>query len=201
MKNKVKVRDCRKKDVFELQALVQELYVTDAGPHAQIPEVFLTFQALKARPKKGRLLVFERDAQLVGYAIIIFFWSNEFAGDVIDVDEILVTKCARGQGVGTAFFKWLGREYKGQSVGWSLQVKPGNKRAINLYEGVGFNCSSNWHMYRIFEWEKASIRKATSATTGGDERKGAKRLGMKPSVKKPAAATKRASVSRTRASS
>ncbi|MDZ4834667.1 MAG: GNAT family N-acetyltransferase [Candidatus Melainabacteria bacterium] len=168
MKNNVVIRDCKKADVPELQLLVEELYVTDAGPKAFIPDVSLTQKALKAGSKKGRLLIFERDGSIVGYAILIFFWSNEFAGDIVDVDEILVTRSARGSGVGTAFFSWLKREYKNQATGWSLQVKPTNKRAYKLYQAMGFRTSSNWHMYNIFAWDekKKAVPKKSSATNG-----------------------------------
>lgn len=171
MRNKVVIRDCKKADLIELQCLVEELYLTDTGPHAVIPQVQLTYRALKARPKKGRILVFERADRLVGYAIIVFFWSNEFGGDLIDIDEILVTKTARGKGVATAFFKWLVEQYKGQVLGWSLQVKPSNKRAFKLYERMGFRSSANWHLHNIFAWNKGTrsgrVRTSSATTSGG----------------------------------
>jgi len=181
MKNKVVIRDCKKADLTELQSLVEELYITDTGPKAVIPEVLLTYQALKASPQKGRLLIFEQAEAIVGYAIIIFFWSNEFGGDIVDVDEILVTKSARGTGVATKFFKWLAREYKGQASGWSLQVKPANKRAFKLYQSVGFRNSANWHMYNIFAWKNATLSgrvRITGVTTEGGKT-GAIKVGKK----------------------
>lgn len=171
MKKRVLViRDCKKADLPALQPLVDELYLTDTGPDAEIPDVQLTYKALKASPKKGRLLVFEQGGELIGYAIIIFFWSNEFAGDIVEIDEILVIDEARGMGVATRFFQWLTREYKGVAKGWSLQVKPSNKAALRLYEGLGFRYSANWHMHNIFAWNS---RRSKTATTGGGKRKSA----------------------------
>lgn len=170
MAKKVVIRDCKKADLIELQLLVEELYITDTGPQADIPEVSLTYNALKASPKKGRLLVFERAEQLIGYAIIIFFWSNEFAGDIIEIDEILVTEDARGMGVATAFFKWLTREYRGRAMGWSLQVKPSNKGAVRLYEDLGFRHSANWHLHNIFAWNKPARSRSGGATARGGKR-------------------------------
>lgn len=156
MNRKVIVRDCKASEIGKLQELVEELYYTDAGPDANVPDVAFTFRSLKKKPDKGRLVVFERDGELVGYAILIFFFSNEFGGDIIDVDEIVVTEDARGEGVGRAFFKWLGKTYK-KAVGWSLQVRPVNRRARRLYESVGFVTSANLHLYNIFAWNHGNM--------------------------------------------
>ena len=170
MAKKVVIRNCKKADLVELQALVEELYVTDTGPNADIPDVSLTYNALKASPKKGRLLVFEKADRLVGYAIIIFFWSNEFAGDIVEIDEILVTEDARGTGVGTAFFKWLTGEYRGRAMGWSLQVNPSNKGALRLYESLGFRHSANWHLLNVFAWNRPARKRSRGATARGGKR-------------------------------
>ncbi len=156
MTRKVEVRDCKKSDLKRLQELVDELYITDGGPNVNIPDIKVTFSALREKPEKGRLLVFDRGGTIVGYTILIFFWSNEFAGDVIDIDEILVTEAARGMGIAHAFFRWLKSTYKESAVGWSLQVRPVNKRAAKLYESVGFRSSANMHMYNLFCWNSES---------------------------------------------
>jgi GNAT superfamily N-acetyltransferase len=156
MKNKVVVRDCERTEIMKVQELVAELYYTDAGPRAHVPDVAVTYRALKAKPEKGRLVVFERGGELVGYAILIFFFSNEFAGDIVDIDEVLVTESARGEGIGRAFFAWIARTYK-KAVGWSLQVRPGNKKARRLYESVGFLTSANLHLYNIFAWDEPHL--------------------------------------------
>lgn len=164
MARKVEFRDCKKSDLSRLQSLVDELYITDAGPDVHIPDVKITYAALREKPEKGRLLVFDRGGTIVGYTILIFFWSNEFAGDIIDIDEILVTEAARGTGVAHAFFRWLKGEYKESAAGWSLQVRPVNKRAASLYQSVGFCPSGNTHMYNLFCWKSESPRKLQRRT-------------------------------------
>ncbi len=164
MARKVEVRDCKKSDLSRLQVLVNELYITDAGSDVEIPDIRVTYAALREKPDKGRLLVFDRGGNIVGYTILIFFWSNEFAGDIIDIDEILVTEAARGTGVAHAFFRWLKSEYKESAVGWSLQVRPVNKRAAKLYQSVGFRPSCNTHMYNLFGWNTDSAWKRQRTT-------------------------------------
>jgi len=154
MKSRHQFRDCKPSELGLLQELVEELYYTDAGPDVSVPDVSVTYRALKRKPDKGRLVVFQRDEEVVGYAILIFFFSNEFGGDLVDIDEILVTESARGEGVGKAFFKWLARTYK-KAVGWSLQVRPGNRKARRLYASQGFLASTNLHLYNIFEYNEA----------------------------------------------
>jgi GNAT superfamily N-acetyltransferase len=66
-----------------------------------------TFEEFETHPEKGRILVFETDAGLVGYAILVFFWSNEFGSDVIEIDELFVQEEYRGRGISTAFLVGL----------------------------------------------------------------------------------------------
>lgn len=161
MKRKTVFRDCVRSDLKALQKLVEELYYTDAGANADVPAISFTYRSLSAKPEKGRLVVFEQDGKLVGYAILIFFFSSEFGGDIIDVDEVLVTEEARGKGIGTSFFEWIGKTYK-RAVGWSLQVRPGNKKARKLYESVGFLTSANLHLYNIFAWNERHLLRGES---------------------------------------
>jgi GNAT superfamily N-acetyltransferase len=170
MKRKTVFRDCKRSDLKALQELVEELYYTDAGPNADVPAISFTYRSLSAKPDKGRLVVFESGGELVGYAILIFFFSSEFGGDIIDIDEILVTEAARGKGVGNSFFEWISKTYK-KAVGWSLQVRPGNKRARKLYESLGFLTSANLHLYNIFEWNDRHLLRGEAAKRKESSRK------------------------------
>lgn len=190
MKRKTVFRDCTKSDLKVLQKLVQELYYTDAGANADVPEIAFTYRSLSAKPDKGRLVVFEQNGELVGYAILIFFFSSEFGGDIIDVDEVLVTEDARGKGVGNSFFNWIGTTYK-KAVGWSLQVRPGNKKARKLYESLGFLTSANLHLYNIFAWNDRQLLRGEADKKKENSRKTTTGNRSANAVSKGSASTKR----------
>jgi GNAT superfamily N-acetyltransferase len=141
-------RACTQADLPVVRQFAKQMYLEDADAHSGSPDMDLTHKQLSSKPDKGQVLVFEKNGQLVGYAIIIFFWSNEFHGDVIDIDELYVDGPYRGTGVAREFFAWLEAAYP-ESAGMSLQVSHSNPRAARLYESVGFGTSRNRHMFRL----------------------------------------------------
>lgn len=132
-----------------VQGFVLSLYNQDLLETVMTPErVQRTFQELRLRPEKGRIIVFELDDQLVGYAILIFFWSNEFGGDFVEVDELFVAKEYRSRGIGAAFFRWLETEFRGKAVALGLQVALANDRAFEFYQRMGFDLSPDRHLWK-----------------------------------------------------
>jgi len=141
-------RACTRNDLEALQRLVQELYKSDPGEYPVEPDIHPTFAELKSHPEKGQIVVFQQGSELVGYAILVFFWSNEFGGDFIEIDELLVASRFQGQGVGKKFFKWL-ETFEHKCVGYALQVHPENERAIALYKSAGFAPSRSRYWVKI----------------------------------------------------
>lgn len=143
-------RDCRVEDLELLEKFVDSMYEEDKTAHSGTPQIRLSYAELTSKPDKGRLLVIEQNGKTCGYAILIFFWSNEFCGNIIDIDELYIEPAQRGQGIARDFFAWLAHEYKNNSSGWSLQVSDQNHRARKLYESLGFCSSPNQHMIKVF---------------------------------------------------
>jgi GNAT superfamily N-acetyltransferase len=109
-----------------------------------------TFKEFTLRPEKGRIIAFEMDNTVVGYAILVFFWSNEFGGDFIEVDELFVQEGYRNRGIGKMFFHWLEETWCGKAVGLALQTPPSNERAIAFYKRMGFSVSKNLHFMKVW---------------------------------------------------
>lgn len=136
------MRDVRHK--AELVAMMHELYAED---EADAPVDQSRFPAnivsLMAHPSRGRIILFNEGDLLRGYAVLIPYWSNEFGGTILHVDEMFVVSIARNRGIGRNFFKFLDEARPFDAVALQLEVSPGNTGAQRLYESLGFEHRKN----------------------------------------------------------
>lgn len=128
-----------------LASMIVALYLEDhEGPvdmsparaARQVGEI-LSLQE-RADPPVQALMIL-RDQEAVGYLLIASFWSNEFGGRTLYIDELFVQPSWRGKGVGTESLMLL--QYWSESKGvqrLSLEVNRGNARAESLYRRLGF---------------------------------------------------------------
>lgn len=129
-----------RRHVDDVLRMMRELYATDARDLNVVPDKFpATIDRLIAEPTRGRVLLFMQADVVCGYALLIPYWSNEFGGTMLLVDEILVEKEFRGQGIGRAFFAFITAEPPFEAVALGLEVSPKNARARALYESMGFD--------------------------------------------------------------
>lgn len=142
------IRTCREADLSRVQELVDELYSDHPGRGRTSPDILRPFAEFSRCEDKGRIVVFEKDKKIVGYAVLVIFFSNEFGGDVIEVDELLVHGNHRGSGIGSRLFQWVESEYP-RCVALTLQVAPDNSDARKLYDRIGFTISGNDHMFKL----------------------------------------------------
>jgi GNAT superfamily N-acetyltransferase len=116
------------------------LYAEDAPDlhvdHAHFPK---TVDRLLAEPSRGHIQLIMRDEVMAGYALLIPYWSNEFGGMVVLVDELFVEKDFRGQGIARSFFEFIAEARPFDAVTFALEVSPRNTRARELYESIGFD--------------------------------------------------------------
>ncbi|MBL7792690.1 MAG: GNAT family N-acetyltransferase [Saprospiraceae bacterium] len=88
--------------------LIHQLYVEDPG--GRIPsglQIQRTFEELTQHPEKGMILVFEHENDVIGYTILINYWSNEYGGNILHVDELFILPEFRGKGIASDFIKYL----------------------------------------------------------------------------------------------
>lgn len=107
----------------------------------------LTIDFFLANPSRGRIILFEEGISLRGYALLVPFWSNEFGGHMVVVDELFVTPEARNRGIARNFFRFLGEQRPFDAVALALEVSPGNTGALRLYQSLGFSCRNNSFTY------------------------------------------------------
>ncbi|HET9552668.1 MAG TPA: GNAT family N-acetyltransferase [Anaeromyxobacteraceae bacterium] len=115
------------------------LYREDPGVTTVEPgQVRETLALFEREPARGRALVAEVKDRLVGYALLVPFWSNGVGGEVCEVDELYVRAERRGEGLGSALFRAIDDGRFGAFAGIALGVSPANVRARRLYERLGF---------------------------------------------------------------
>ena len=134
----------------EFEEMVLGLYQEDpAGEAITREKIRGTIHELERHPEKGTIIVFRVDEAVVGYAILIFYWSNEWGGDIINVDELYVKPAWRNQGIATVFFERLQEGEFGEAVALALEVTPTNEGVRRYYQKLGFELSENRHLVKI----------------------------------------------------
>ena len=135
----------------DVLAMMRSLYSEDQAQSSPDPEKFpLTIAFLLSNRSHGRIILFLENRVLCGYALLIPYWSNEFGGTLLFVDELFVMRKARNRGIATRFFAFLERERPFSWVALALEVSPRNQRARQLYETLGFKGRDNSILTRRF---------------------------------------------------
>lgn len=148
---RVRFRPFEPQDLAELEQMIFALYREDGyGAPITSEKIRMTVDELSRHPRRGKILVFTVDDAIVGYAILIYYWSNEYGGELITVDEVYVKEAWRNRGIGTRFFDSLESDRPGDTVGVQLEVTPSNRRALTYYERLGFKRSRNTHLMKSF---------------------------------------------------
>jgi len=145
---KLNFRPVKRADYSELRAMIHELYREDPSTKPiSDKKISKTLTELRNRPERGQIIVLEDGKTLVGYSILIPYWSNEYGGNILHVDELYVKPDYRGRGVATSFLKQLART-EHDAVALQLEVTPSNTRAMNYYHKLGFRKTKNSHLIR-----------------------------------------------------
>lgn len=125
-------------------AMMRDLYATDEPASRPDPARFPdTIRTLLAHPERGRAVLIFRGSALSGYALLIPYFSNEFGGVIVFVDELYVVPEARSTGIGRGLFALVDRERPFDAVAVALEVSRKNTRARKLYESLGLRERSN----------------------------------------------------------
>lgn len=66
-----------------------------------------TFNKLTKHPDKGTIMITETDSKIIGYSILINFWSNEHGGNILDIDELYIKSNYRGKEIGSKLIQYL----------------------------------------------------------------------------------------------
>lgn len=123
----------------EVAGMMRALYATHPASHPVAESHFQrTIDRLLARPEAGTIVLFIEESALMGYAILIPYWSNEFGGVLLFIDELFVRAQSRGKGIAKGFLAQAESKSGADAVALALEVDPQNTEARRLYEALGF---------------------------------------------------------------
>lgn len=133
----------------ELQRMVLALYREDPPGQRMSPrKIRHTITELLTHPDKGGVTIMHVGDIVAGYAIIIYYWSNEYGGNIAYIDEFYVKPSWRNKGIGSSYLKHVSKT-KGMNLkGIHVETTPANKKAFTFYSRHGFKQAKNHHMFR-----------------------------------------------------
>jgi GNAT superfamily N-acetyltransferase len=148
----IKFRPYRKRDFSSLYSLINKLYKEDPG-YARInaSKIKSTINELTKYKEKGKIVIFQSGKENIGYSILLNYWSNEYGGNILIIDEIYILPDYRRKGYATVFLKHLINNNKKASKGIQLEVGKKNKGAYRLYKDFGFDEINNRIMFYNFK--------------------------------------------------
>ena len=143
-------RKYKTKNFEELAGMVLNLYSKDGTKtsHMTTEKVAISVEKLSGDRSSGQIFIFENKSEIVGYAILNLFWSNEFTGYITYVDELFVKPNYRSSGVGAQFFAYLEANPENDSVAFMLETVMNNENAIRFYKKMGFETHHNYLMFK-----------------------------------------------------
>lgn len=126
-------------------AMCLALNQEDPGEPVSETQVRRTLAAFRAEPIRGRAVVASVDGSVVGYALLVSFWSNEYGGEICAIDELYVVPSQRNRGISTSLFAAITDDpslFGRRPVALELEVTPDNTRARALYDRLGFRANN-----------------------------------------------------------
>ncbi len=143
-------REYRQSDFPIFVEMVLGLYTKDGSKSTQmsVEKIALSVEQLILPSNNGEILIFEENAQKIGYAIINRFWSNEYSGWIGFIDELFIQPSHRNHGIGEQFFKELETKSKYDFVAFMLETVESNPKATRFYQRIGFEPHNNLVLFK-----------------------------------------------------
>ena len=130
-----------------IRSFMTDLYREDPeGEPLDDSKIRSTIHHCLCYPDKLRLVTLLWEGRPVGYALLVFYWSNERGGDVLHLDELYILPAYRKMGIASALLDHLA-EWD-EIVGIQLETTPSNQEARDFYLRRGFQPDANLHLLR-----------------------------------------------------
>ncbi len=89
-----------------------------------------TLSIIPNHPQLGKILLFKQNKKLLGYALLINYWSNEYGGNILYIDELYLKPDYRRLGIGSFFFSYIEKHVDNNTVAFCLETTPQNKNLL-----------------------------------------------------------------------
>jgi len=133
-------------DFDDLKEMVFGLYGEDSmGMPMTENRIEMTARESICHPEKVQIIIFRNGETAVGYGILTFSWSNEYGGNVLDIDELYVIKEFRNRKVASGFIRYVLESHNDAAL-FTLRTTPSNKNSLKLFMKLGFKVSINTHL-------------------------------------------------------
>lgn len=128
----------------ELLRMMLKLYEDSIQQQSMsLDKIQKTLNTIPTHPQLGKILLFKQQTTIIGYTLLINYWSNEYGGNILYIDELFVKESYRSKGIGTLFFKHLEKHVDNDTVALCLETTPQNKKAQLFYEKNNFSIYEN----------------------------------------------------------
>ena len=125
-------------DIDIIVKMMQEFYAIDNYPIDTTISKSL-FKEFIADKNLGKAWLILSDNEIVGYVILTFIFSFEYQGKIAFLDELYLSKKARGKGIGSKAVAFIIEESKKLSLKLIyLEIENHNQNAQKLYIASGF---------------------------------------------------------------
>ena len=125
-------------DIDIIVKMMQEFYAIDNYPIDTTISKSL-FKEFIADKNLGKAWLILSDNEIVGYVILTFIFSFEYQGKIAFLDELYLSKKARGKGIGSKAVAFIIEESKKSSLKLIyLEIENHNQNAQKLYIASGF---------------------------------------------------------------
>lgn len=123
------------KDCEVLQSMVFNFY-RDSNEEITEENIQKTIKRAISNPEQLQIFFLKHQENTVGYAILSSFWSNEYGGLVLIIDELYIIPEHRNKGIATHFIAEMSQKEGHAQL--NLEVLPKNTSALQLYKRLGF---------------------------------------------------------------
>ena len=140
-------REYEERDFAVLSEMIFYLYEEDPeGEQISEEKIRRTISESAARPEKLRIIMICVDEEVIGYSIVCFIWSNEYGGDILNIDELYIHEGYRNNRIATDFIEY--QIHTSNAIAIAAETTPSNESAARLYERLGFEPSPNGHLIK-----------------------------------------------------
>ncbi len=149
---KILYREFINEDSKPLKKLVNEFYEEDPLLYNYLNmNIDRTILSYQNHPDWGVIWIFENNGIIIGHSIVNKYWSNEYGGLILFIDELFITFKYRLKKIAFNFIIFLINSLNDIYVGIQLEVRKKNKSIIQFYQKLGFNFENSIILFKYLK--------------------------------------------------